>query len=188
MSTKKIISITTGLAFVASAILAVPAFAQTSDANAQSNNGLHIGASLQGQARVGGYSGAGRGQGMMARLGVFGKVTAISGNTITISGRQGFGTTTAAISYAIDATNASVKKNNATSTISSIAVGDMVFAQGTVTGTNVVATTISDGALGRMGNRGQGNVGNKGMKNGGPEIASSMTACLGTGLGSSGFL
>jgi hypothetical protein len=68
-----------------------------------------------------------------------------------------------------------VKKNNATSTVSSIAVGDTIMAQGTVTGTNVTATNIIDGVM----NRGTGNRQGSSM-NGRPGTASS-TQVIGNG-------
>ena len=69
------------------------------------------------------------------RPGVVGKVTAINGTTLTISGFGGFGgprmaSTTpgttppakpAAVTYTVDASNATVMKANATSTLSSVA-------------------------------------------------------------------
>jgi len=171
MSYKKIISITAGLALAASMALAIPAFAQVNgqgqgEGQQGQGNGQHVGAwqgrGQMGGGNLGGANGANRGPntGTM-KPGVFGTVTAVNGNTITISGRQGFGpTATATTTYTIDVTNAIVKKNNATSTVSAIAIGDSVFAQGTITGTNVVATTIRDGVM--MGARGQGGPGMNG--------------------------
>lgn len=69
---------------------------------------------------------------------VAGKVSAISGNTITISNASN-------VTYSIDATNSKfVVAGVATPAISNVAVGDSVVAQGTVNGTNVVATTVID--------------------------------------------
>lgn len=84
---------------------------------------------------------------------VAGTVTAISGNTITLSAKNkpapntnGSSTqSNAVVLYTVDATNAKVIKDNATSTVSAIAVGDTLIVQGTITGTNIVATTIRDG-------------------------------------------
>ena len=76
--------------------------------------------------------------------GVFGTVSAISGNTITITSK-GFGKNTATTTYTIDATNATVTKDGATSSVSAISVGDMIMVQGTVSGTSVTATKINDG-------------------------------------------
>src|ERR1035441_9520871 len=175
MNTKKIISVTAGLALAMSMVLAIPAFAQTNTSGSESNVSLHgQGYGQQGQGHTGGQGGMNRGQGMM-RPGVSGTVTAVNGNIITINGRQGFGFTTPTVSYTIDDTKAIVRKNNATSTVSSIAVGDTIFAQGTITGTNVVATSIRDGVM--TGMRGFGNPG----MNGKPGMASSTPPVIGNG-------
>ena len=83
-----------------------------------------------------------------AKSGVIGTVATINGTTLTINGRQGFGTSTAAVVYAVNGATATVVKNNVTSTFSSIAVGDTVFVQGTVNGTSITATSIRDGVKG----------------------------------------
>jgi len=80
---------------------------------------------------------------------VFGTVSAVSGNTITVAGKQGFGTNAVSTTFTVDTTNAKITKNNVAGTISSIVVGDTVMAQGTLTGTNLVATTIRDGQMGK---------------------------------------
>ena len=108
----------------------------------------------------------------MMRPTVAGTVTAVSGNTVTMTSKRGFGmmgrgelrnratstaTTTVTlktVTYIVDATNAKVVKNNSTSTVSAITVGDNLLVQGTITGTNIVATNIRDGL---MMNRGQDN-------------------------------
>jgi hypothetical protein len=68
----------------------------------------------------------------------------ISGNTLTVTSK-GFGQNTTATTYTVDATNATVTKMGVSSSVSSIAVGDMVMVAGTVNGNSVVATTIRDG-------------------------------------------
>ncbi len=90
---------------------------------------------------------------------VVGKVTAVNGNTITVTknahrefkrGTSTPVTTTtppAPIIYTIDASNAVVIKGNATSTVASITVGDVLSVQGTVSGTNVTATKIRDNSM-----------------------------------------
>jgi hypothetical protein len=80
---------------------------------------------------------------MMQRPAASGKVTAVSGSTITISS-QGFGKTATATTYTVNASGATVTKNNATSSVSAIAVGDMIQVQGTVSGSTVTATSIRD--------------------------------------------
>lgn len=77
--------------------------------------------------------------------GIFGTVTSVSGTTLTVSGKQGLGSTTATTTFTVNASNAKVMKDNATSTIASVVTGDTVFVQGTVSGTNVTATMIRDG-------------------------------------------
>ncbi len=99
--------------------------------------------------------------GMRMGQGVFGTVASVSGNTLTVNSpaRKGFGTSTAAVAattYTVDASSATVYKDNATSSVSSIASGDTVMIQGTVSGTNVVAKTIRDGKMPTMGNGASG--------------------------------
>ncbi len=76
--------------------------------------------------------------------GVFGSVSAISGDTLTVTSK-GFGQHATTTTYMVDATNATVTKNGSASSVSAIAVGDSVMVQGTVSGTNVIAKTIRDG-------------------------------------------
>ena len=83
----------------------------------------------------------------MSRPAVMGTVSAINGNTLTVSGKKGFGSTATTTTYTVDTTNAKITKNNTAGTIASIAVGDTVMVQGTVSGTNVNATTIRDGKM-----------------------------------------
>jgi hypothetical protein len=98
------------------------------------------------------------GRGMGMRPGVFGTVASISGDTLTVTSQgrpMAQGTTPTPTTFMVDATNATVTKDNAASTIGAVAVGDMVMVQGTVTGTNVAATKIMDGKMG-MGKGGWG--------------------------------
>ena len=69
--------------------------------------------------------------------GVFGTVTAIDGTTITITSKampsrnsKTSATATAATTYSIDASNATVTKNNTTAAVSNIAIGDTIMVQG----------------------------------------------------------
>lgn len=71
---------------------------------------------------------------------VSGTVTAITGNSITLLGKNG-------TTYTVDATNAKVIKNKVTITVSAIAVGDTLVVSGTTTGSSVVATGIRDGVV-----------------------------------------
>jgi hypothetical protein len=56
------------------------------------------------------------------------------------------------VSYTIDASNATVTNNGVAGTLSDVKVGAKIFVQGTTTGTNVVATSISIG----HGHKGEG--------------------------------
>ncbi len=76
---------------------------------------------------------------------VDGTITAINGSTITITADANHGGGT----YTIDASNATFMKAGATATISDFAVGENVWAMGTVSDNTVVATNVSDGS--RMG-------------------------------------
>lgn len=68
---------------------------------------------------------------------VGGSVTAINGSTLTITNKSN-------VTYSIDATSATVTKAGATSTLSSVAVGDNVLVQGAVNGNAVTASSIID--------------------------------------------
>ena len=135
-NTKYIIgSVSAGI--VMSLALVAPAFAQ---------NQPHInGWGPEGQMRPGTFQGGHAAPGM--RPAVVGQVAAVSGTTITVESRE-FGrnaSTTSPQTYTVDASNATIMKANATSSIASVAVGDTVMVQGTVNGTNITATKIFDG-------------------------------------------
>ncbi|MES2930477.1 MAG: DUF5666 domain-containing protein [Patescibacteria group bacterium] len=66
-----------------------------------------------------------------------GTVTAVSGSTITITNKSG-------VAYAIDASNAKFLKESKTGSLSDIAVGDTLLVQGSINGTAVTASAISD--------------------------------------------
>jgi hypothetical protein len=135
------------LATVTTLATAVPVFAQTTTATTAPNG-----------AAWGNRAGGGKNHGTM-KPGVFGTVSAVNGNIITVSstrrmGPKGTGSTTTTTTptttvYTVDATSATITKNNVAGTISSIVVGDTIMAQGTLTGTNLVATTIRDGVMAR---------------------------------------
>ena len=93
---------------------------------------------------------------------IFGTVTAISGNMITVTRvappkRENeapdntstpvatSSAPTTSTTFMIDATNAKVMKSGATATVASIVVGDTIMAEGTVSGSTVTATMIHDG-------------------------------------------
>ena len=112
---------------------------------------------------------------MGARMpGVRGSVTAISGMTLTVTDSR-TGTV-----YTVDASGATVLKNNAAHTLSAVAVGDQVMTTGTVTGTHVIATKIIDGQFsGPMGMRGDGDRTPNGVK---PVAVGTVTLISGTTL------
>jgi hypothetical protein len=133
MKTKRYLPLLAAVGLVASLGLASTAFADT--------NNTQPTPAPQGQRE-------GRGMEVRARMipRVFGTVASINGNIITVTSVRGEkdrnrSTTT----FTIDATNAKIFKNNATSTIQSIVTGDTIVARGTLKGTNLVATEIRDG-------------------------------------------
>ncbi len=124
--------------------------------------------------------------------GVFGTVSAVDGTTLTVTSKtRPNATSTTGTVYAVDATNAQVFDNGATSTVASINVGDTVMVQGTVSGTNIAATVIRDGLKGGMSGMPAGKRPGSGRAatstppiqgNGEPVIAGSVTAISGTTL------
>lgn len=66
-----------------------------------------------------------------------GTVTAVSGNTITITNKSN-------VTYTIDASNAKITKSGTAATVANVAVGDSIVAQGTINGNTVVAANIVD--------------------------------------------
>ncbi len=68
-----------------------------------------------------------------------GKINTISGNLITIKNSSN-------TIYTVDLTNAKIIQDKDIVTISAIKIGDAVIAQGTINGTNVVASTLIGGA------------------------------------------
>ncbi|MFA5358394.1 MAG: DUF5666 domain-containing protein [Patescibacteria group bacterium] len=98
--------------------------------------------------------------------GVTGTVADISGTTITLTGKQGFGENATDVTYTVDASSSTVKKISAPTTdsntnvskptettisVSDIQVGDTLMITGTVSGTTVTATAIMDGKMGDQG-------------------------------------
>jgi hypothetical protein len=134
MKNKKYVYAFVTLAVLTTLALTTPVFADTTSTT------------TPGTGSVFGNHMGGRG-GM--RPGVFGTVSAVNGNTITVTGKQGFGANATSTTFTVDATNAKIMKNNTAGTISSIVVGDTIAVQGTINGTNVVATTIRDGLMNR---------------------------------------
>ncbi len=82
---------------------------------------------------------------MRREMGIRGTVTAVNGTTITVSLTNP--KTKVATSYTIDASKATVSKAGIASTVSAIAVGDTIMANGTINGTAITATKIFDGQV-----------------------------------------
>jgi hypothetical protein len=76
-----------------------------------------------------------------APIGGDGNITAINGTSITMAEEANEG----GASYTVDASKATVTNNGATASFSDLKVGDKIFVQGTTSGTNVVATSVSLG-------------------------------------------
>ncbi len=198
MSRRIYASATIGFAALAALAVAAPAFAQTNPSTDMPVRNFPDAAAWQGKGQGKDMTPGGTRTGM--RPGVFGTVSAISGTTLTVSSKQApvaSGSTAATVTYTVDASNATVKKDNATSTLSAIAVGDTVAVQGTVTGTNVVATTIRDGVMARVpgqtGPNGQNDQNSQGkgrmasstpsiQGNGEPVVAGTLSAVNGSSL------
>jgi len=80
-----------------------------------------------------------------ATYGITGTVSSVSGDIVTINSNHALNSTsTSGTVYTVDATNAAIYKNTATSSVSAISVGDTLRVQGTVDGTTVAATVIRD--------------------------------------------
>jgi len=195
MQKNKYISLAMAVGLVASLAIALPVFAATNAQGGWTGSG---GAGMPGGAASGGMHRGG------ATPGVFGTVSAVSGSTLTVTAKmRPNATSTPSTVYTVDASNAKIYKGSATSTvsISSIAVGDAVMVQGTVSGSNVTATVIRDGVGGMMGQPGSGMPGGKGFGgrggasstkpmpltpviqgNGEPVIGGNVTAISGTTL------
>jgi len=174
---------------VASLAIAVPVFAQTS---------VNASAGVPATQKAL-WAGAGGMRGGKAP-GVMGTVSAVDGSTLTVTSKgmmrvrpnaTSSSATAAAIAYTVNASSATVYKNNVTSTIASVATGDTVMVQGTVSGTTVTATTIHDGMGGAMGQPG-GKGFTRGASstlptspikgNGEPVVGGNITAISGTTL------
>ena len=128
------------------------------------------------------------GRHMIGRPAVVGTVTAINGNSITVTEKNHeneTGTTATTKTFTVDVSKATVMKNNATTTPSSIAIDDTLFVLGAVNGTTVTATMIHDGNFVK-GGRGMGSYSESMMMNTGgngqPIVAGSVTAINGNSI------
>jgi hypothetical protein len=153
MDSKKYFSLLAITGIAASFVFTVPAFAQTSTNQTPGN---------------------GWGNQERRQSGVFGKVTAISDTTITITGSRGNKT------YTVDASKATFTKDGASSSISGIAVGDTITVQGTVSDTSIAATAIRSGTIG-YGIQGSGIMGTVSSVN-----DNTLTVTSKTGFGAKG--
>jgi len=84
-----------------------------------------------------------------APIGGDGVVSSITGTTIVMAEESDEG----GASYTIDASKATVTNNGAAATLADVKVGAKIFVSGTISGTNVAATSIS---LGHPGGHGDG--------------------------------
>lgn len=96
-----------------------------------------------------------------APLGGDGVVTSISGTTIVMGEEADEG----GASYTIDASKATFTVNGATGTIADVKVGQKIFVQGPLTGTNVAATKVSVGHPGGHMGKGHDDDGDVGEAN-----------------------
>lgn len=174
----------------ASLAMIMPAFAQTS---AKVGANVSVGVSVPGGIHNGANGGVQRGG--MPGAGIFGTVSAVNGDTLTVtaaarptrpmpeqaSANVSAPTVVAGAVYTVDATNAKIYKGSATTTVSvsDIVKGDTVMVQGTVSGTNVVATVIRDGVNGMMG--GQSGMPGKGFGHGASSTPSTTPVIQGNG-------
>jgi len=78
--------------------------------------------------------------------GLIGEITDIDDDTITMTSK--FGTsTTEEKTFTVDASNAEIKIDNATSTISDLSDGDTILVEGKIDGTTITATMIRKGDI-----------------------------------------
>jgi hypothetical protein len=68
---------------------------------------------------------------------------------------------TTVVTYTVDASKATFKKNKVASTLVGIVVGDTIKVQGAVSGTNITATFICDGPKGNLNGKKLGERGNR---------------------------
>ncbi len=96
-------------------------------------------------------------RGKMAKPAASGTVAAVNGNSLTVTGKNG-------VTYTVDAANAKINKitpgssgakpTRSSISVSGILVGDTVVVQGTASGNNITATSITDGVFGNWYGRG----------------------------------
>ncbi len=115
----------------------------------------------------------------MRRPELVGKVTSVNGTTLTVTGKN-FGSGSASSTFTVDASSAVILKGGATTTVSGIAVGDVVLVQGTLSGSTITAKLIHSGV--RNGDdKPKPKEDRPGiLNNGQPVIAGKVTAVSGT--------
>ena len=130
--------LTTGAVLASTVITPIAVSAQTVNPTTAGAPAQHAWAADQH-----GKKGFGRGpnKGMMKNV-VMGTVSAISGNSITLTGSNN-------TTYTVDATSAKFMGGSfgSTQTLSNVQVGDKLMVNGTITGTSVAAKTINDISL-----------------------------------------
>lgn len=125
------------------------------------------------------------GREMMKGPFVAGTVSAVQGTTITVNGHSSANKDNATANYQVDASNAKVMKDKASSNVSSIAVGDNVLVQGTLSGNTITATNILDGMKGPMGMKHEGRTDTDFPTvtgNGEPVVAGTITSISGNDI------
>jgi hypothetical protein len=141
MQKKQVIFISSGLAMLALVLIAAPTLASTTK-NFANDKGF--------AGKIASFSHQKAGSIKPAAIG---KISAISGSILTIAEKDK--------TYSVDASAAKITKgmgkNAEALTLADLTVGEMIFASGTVSGTNVAATAISvmdipaNGAVGQRG-------------------------------------
>ncbi len=124
---RKIMSKKTAIITVVAVVLIATSMVYTKNVSAQSNTTSYFGKMNMHR-------------GLLDHMpGVFGEVTNINGNIITITNKKG-------ISYDIDASTAKIMKDRDTDiTLAEVKIGDSLMVLGTVSGNSVTANTIFDG-------------------------------------------
>ncbi len=173
MKNKKILSIVAGGIAMMAFAAASPAFADT---------GVNIGVKTDLRMDKRDDDNQGPGNAMM-KPALVGKVTSVSSTTLVVSGSQGFMKDSTTTSFTVNAANATIRKGNSTSTLSSIAVGDTVMVRGTVTGTSIVATSIEAGMKSKGGeDKDHASSTPPFTGNGQPVVAGTISAITGTSI------
>ena len=176
MKHTKLIKTAAAAAVLATFAIAAPVFADTTQTGTVTAQGSPM--------RERGGEGRGPQDGTM-RPGVIGTISSVNGTTLVVAGKQGFiKDSTTDVSYTVDASHATVRKDRATSTLSALTVGETVMVRGTVTGTTVVATDIDAGMKfkGGPGRDGMGSSTPAITGNGQPVVAGSISAVSGSTL------